>query len=141
MSIAESGITTRRALPTKNPDNARFFESVHEHAMELQKCNSCSRFWYYPAPICPHCGSLEYTWTPVSGRATVYSFTWVHRPAPGFEDLVPYAYALVELDEGPILATNIVETDADKLKIGQPVEVTYQDFTDEITLPLFRPRR
>jgi uncharacterized OB-fold protein len=139
MSMTETSTATRRALPTKNPDNARFFESVHEHRMELQNCNSCGKFWYFPSPICPHCGSLEFTWKPVSGKATVYSFTWVHRPAPGFEDLVPYAYALVELDEGPIMATNIVDTTPEQLKIGQRVEVKYADMNDEITLPLFRP--
>jgi len=131
----------QRALPTKNLDNARFFESVREHRMELQKCDACDKFRYFPAPICPHCSSLDFKWEAVSGFGTVYSFTWVYRPAPGFEHLVPYAYALVELEEGPVLATNIVDTTAYELKIGLPVEVKYEDVNDEVSLPLFRARR
>ncbi|MFT3866729.1 MAG: Zn-ribbon domain-containing OB-fold protein [Solirubrobacterales bacterium] len=128
-----------RALPQRNEENSRFWDSCSEHAMELQKCDSCGRFWYYPSPICPHCGSLEFTWAPVSGRGVVHSFTWVHRAAPGFEDLVPYAYALVELEEGPVMATNIVGVGEPGLKIGLPVAVSYLDLNDEVTLPLFEP--
>lgn len=128
-----------RALPVRNLDNDEFFESCARQAMALQRCAACQRFRYYPAPICPHCGSLEFAWEPVSGRGSVHTFSWVHRPAPGFEDLVPYAYALVELAEGPVLATNIVDVGEDELVIGMPVEVVYAKLTDDITLPHFRP--
>lgn len=130
-----------RALPERTEENARLWDSCVEHAMELQRCNECGRFWYYPSPICPHCSSLEFTWTPVSGRGVLHSFTWVHRPAPGFEDLVPYVYALVELEEGPLMATNIVDADEDTVRIGLPVGIRYFDVTDDITLPLFAPER
>src|SRR5215472_11130718 len=138
-SDTESVTATRRALPVRNLDNQRFFDSCAEHRMELQKCAACARFRYFPAGICPYCGTLEYEWSQVSGLGTVYSFTWVYRPAPGFEDAVPYAYALVELDEGPVKATNIVNTREAELKIGLPVRVHYEDVTDDVTLPLFEP--
>jgi uncharacterized OB-fold protein len=130
-----------RALPTRTAENAQFWDSCAAHAMELQKCDSCGRFWYYPSPICPHCSSLEHTWARVSGTGTVYSYTWVYRPAPGFESEVPYAYALVELDEGPIMATNVVGSSEDELAIGMAVTVHYRDMTPEISLPLFEPTR
>ena len=134
-------VSPTRALPARNPDNARFFDSCVAHRMELQRCHDCARFRYFPAPICPHCGSLGFSWEPVSGRGTVYTFSWVHRPAPGFEQRVPYAYALVELEEGPVLATNIVQTSEAELSIGLPVEVCYEDVTPDISLPVFRPRQ
>lgn len=80
-------------------------------------------------------------WTPVSGLGSVYTFTWVYRPAPGFEERAPYAYALVELEEGPVMATNIVDTTELELRIGLPVQVTYEDVLPGISLPLFKPRR
>lgn len=126
-----------RLIPRIRPESARFWESCRLHAMELQRCASCATFRYYPAPICPRCWSLEFAWTPVSGRGVVYSYSWVHRPAPGFKDLVPYAYALVELEEGPVMPTNVVEVDPGELAIGMPVVVSYLELTDEITLPVF----
>jgi uncharacterized OB-fold protein len=140
MAIAESA-KTARALPHRTAENSRLWDSCTEHAMELQRCAACERFWYYPSPICPHCSSLEYSWQPIAGTGVVHSFTWVHRPAPGFEDLVPYAYALVELAEGPIVATNIVNVDERELAIDLPVQIHYLDVTDDVTLPLFEPRR
>jgi len=136
----ETGQATR-ALPRRTPENKRLWDSCVEHAMELQKCDQCARFWYYPSPICPHCSSLEFTWTPIAGTGKVHSFSWVYRPAPGFEDQVPYAYALVELDEGPIVATNIVNTTEDELAIDMRVTIHYLDVNPDITLPLFEPQR
>jgi uncharacterized protein len=130
----------QRALPERTPENKRLWDSCVEHAMELQQCDACQRFWYYPSPICPHCSSLEFTWRPIAGSGAVHTFTWVYRPAPGFEDMVPYAYALVELDEGPIVATNIVNSDEASLQIGMPVQIHYLDVNPEVTLPLFEPR-
>jgi uncharacterized OB-fold protein len=128
-----------RALPRRTEDNVQFFDSCMKHAMELQQCDDCGAYRYYPGPVCPKCGSPRFAWKPVSGRGTVYSFTWVHRPAPGFEDKVPYAYGLVQLVEGPVMPTDIVECSESQLAIDLPVEVVYEDVTDDISLPLFKP--
>lgn len=130
--------TYRRALPRRTPDNAGYFDSLKAHAMKLQKCAN-GHFRFFPGPICPRCSSLEFEWTPVSGKGTLHTYSWVYRPAPGFEDTIPYCYALVELDEGPVLATNIVDTTPEQLKVGQRVEVVYADVTPEWTLAHFRP--
>ena len=75
-----------------------------------------------------------------SGRATVYSFTVTHQnQAPGFREELPYVLALVELEEGPRLMTNVVDCAPAEVRIGMPVEVVFEDCTPEITLPKFRP--
>jgi len=140
MAAVEEAVATR-ALPQRTAENARLWDSCVEHAMELQRCSACRKFWYFPSPICPHCSSLEFKWEPISGLGTVHSFTWVHRPAPGFEELVPYVYALVELEEGQIVATNIVNTSEEELVIGLPVQIHYYDAAPDVTLPLFEPAR
>lgn len=127
-------------LPKPTIDSYPFWQSCKDHAMKLQRCRACQKFWYRASPICPRCGSLEYEWLPVTGNGTVFSFTWNYRAAPGFEDLVPYAYAIVELDEdGAMMVTNIEGTSPAELRIGQRVKVWYKDITDEITLPWFTP--
>jgi uncharacterized OB-fold protein len=134
-----SDVPVKRALPNRTLDNARLWDSCVEQRMELQRCNVCGEFWYYPGPICPHCSAIDFSWTPISGWGSVHTFTWVHWAAPGWEDRVPYVYALVELDEGPILATNIVGTTPESLAIGQRVKLHYDEVTPDITLPLFAP--
>lgn len=128
-----------RLIPRIRSGAEPFWESCRRHAMELQRCTGCRRFRYYPTPICPHCWSRETEWAPVSGNGDVYSFSWVHRPAPGFQDLAPYAYALVELPEGVVMPTNVVDVGEDELAIGMPVRVRYHELTDDVTLPVWAP--
>jgi uncharacterized OB-fold protein len=130
-----------RPLPILDEDNREFWESCHRHAMTLQRCSACSRMRYYPAPICSSCGSLDFAWEPVSGNGVVYTYSIVRRPAtPAFKDEVPYVYAIVELEEGPMMPTNIVGVPVDDVSIGIPVRLTYRDMTEDITLPVFIPK-
>jgi uncharacterized OB-fold protein len=130
----------RKPLPEVDVDNQEFWVSCREHRMRLQKCRNCGYWRYYPGLVCHRCGSLEADWEPVSGLGTIYTFSVVHRPpSAAFADDVPYVYAIVELDEGPMLPTNIVNIEPDRVKIGSRVRVTYQDVTPEITLPKFEP--
>ena len=118
-----------------------FWEGTREHELRLQRCRACGSFQFPPQVLCRSCLTEEQDWTPTSGRATVYSFVVQHRPAtPAFVDDVPYVVAVVELDEGPLMLTNIVGCVPDAVKVGMPVEVTFVDATDEITLYPFRPR-
>jgi uncharacterized OB-fold protein len=127
-----------RLIPRIRPENAEFWASCKDHKLKLQKCNDCSSFWYYPAPICRWCQSRSFQWSPVSGKAVVYSFSWVHRAAPGFEGQAPYAYGLVQLEEGPVMPTNVLAANMPDLFIGADVTLEYLDLTGEITLPIFR---
>jgi uncharacterized OB-fold protein len=130
-----------KPLPEIDGDNAEFWDSCRRHAMALQKCLVCGYWRYYPTPVCTRCGSFETAWTPVSGRATVYTCSVVHRPpSPAFAADVPYVYAVVELEEGPMMPTNVVGIDPGQVAIGMAVELTYDDVSPEVTLPKFRPR-
>jgi uncharacterized OB-fold protein len=135
--------TVQKPLPVADPVTAPFWASVKAHAMQLQRCNGCGRSIFYPRGVCPHCFSDDLAWQPVAGTGAVHAFTIVHRhPSPAFNDEAPYVVALIELDEGVRMLSNLVEIEPDpaKVKVGLPVEVVYDDATDEVTLPKFRPR-
>lgn len=130
----------QKPLPSKTDENARYWESAQQHALELQRCGGCGRFRYPSAPFCPNCLSPEAEWQPISGKAAVYSFIIVHqRYDPSFADDLPYNVAIVELDEGPRLVTNIVGCRNEDIRVGMPLTITYEDVTEEFTLPKFRP--
>ena len=131
-----------KPLPVPDPLTKTYWDSVKAHAMQLQQCADCSKFVFYPRSVCPHCGSRNLNWKAVSGRGKVYGFTISYQKnMPGFGADAPYAIALVELDEGARLMTNLVGVDPDptKIKVGMDVVVHYDDVTDAITLPKFRP--
>ena len=126
-------------LPKPDRDSAVYWDAARRHELVLQRCNSCHRFRFYPRSVCPHCLSDEFEWQTASGRGHIYSFTVIHRsPSPAFRDRVPYVLALVELEEGVRMMTNIVGCDPEAVAIGEAVEVTFDDVTDEVTLPKFR---
>lgn len=132
-----------KLLPVADPVTAPFWESVRAHAMQIQQCDACERFVFYPRVVCPHCGSRALTWRPVAGTGVVHAFAIVHRhPNPAFAAEIPYVVALVELDEGVRMMTNLVDVPPDPaaVRVGMPVEVVYDDVSDEVTLPKFRPR-
>ena len=129
-----------KPLPVRTEENARYWDSAQRHALELQRCGGCGRFRYPVADSCPYCLSPEVEWQPVSGKAAVYSFIIVHqRYDPSFADELPYNVAVVELDEGPRLVTNIVGCRNEDIRVGMPLMITYEDVTEEFTLPKFRP--
>ena len=93
-----------------------------------------------PRTLCPHCSSARLTWTQVSGKGQVYSFTIINRaPSPAFAAAVPYVVAVVKLAEGPHLMTNIVDIAPDSVRIGMPVKVVFRKFGDDVVLPMFEP--
>ena len=131
-----------KPLPVPDPLTKTYWDSVKAHAMQLQKCGDCSKFVFYPRSVCPHCGSRNLAWTAVSGKGKVYGFTISHQKGmPGFGADAPYTIALIELDEGVRLMTNLVGVAADPalIKVGMDVVVQYEDVTDAVTLPKFRP--
>jgi uncharacterized OB-fold protein len=90
--------------------------------------------------LCPRCSSKQWTWTATSGRGRIYSYVVYHRVYhPAFASEVPYAVAVIELDEGPRMYSNVIGMPPDKLSCDMKVEVAYQSITEEITLPKFKP--
>ncbi len=132
-----------KPLPIPDPVTRPFWDSLKAHAIQLQRCAACQRFVYYPRPLCPGCMSDELAWTPVSGRGVVHAFTIPHRhPNKAFGSEAPYVVALVELEEGVRMMTNLVEVEPtpEAVQVGMTVEIVYEDVTEEITLAKFRPR-
>ena len=127
-----------QTIPKPTKISAPFWQACREGVLKIQRCKACATHVYYPAYMCPTCSSLDLDWVVVSGRATVYSRTRIEEPvsaASGTRE--PLIVALVELDEGPVMMTNIVGPDADGVEIGEAVEVTFQPVSDEISLPVF----
>lgn len=132
-------MASARAIPAPTPETAHFWQGAREGALFLQRCRPCARPYFPPRPFCPHCGSRDVEVFRASGRATLYSFTIHHRAMPGFE--APYAIAVVALEEGPRMMTNIVDCPQtpDALVLDMPLEVAFQPVSDDISLPVFRP--
>ncbi len=129
---------TLRLAPSMTADTQFFWDGVKAHKLLIQRCNSCGALRHPPRPMCPHCRALEWDTVEASGRGTVYSCVIPHHPPlPGFDG--PYAVALVDLEEGTRLVTNIVGVEPAAVTIGMPVQVRYEEFDGGIVLPLFEP--
>ena len=129
-------------LPVKQPESDFYWEKAQAHELWLRRCNACEHAYFYPRDFCPDCGSRDVSWVQASGRGTLHTFAIVHRaPVPAFRDRVPFVVAMVDLEEGGRIPTNLVdvEPDPEHIKVGMAVEVAFLDLTDEISLPVFRP--
>ena len=129
-----------KPLPTLTDDNRPFWDSCRAGRLSLQQC-ACGHLRYPISPFCPHCLSGEFSWKPVSGRGTVFSYVVYHQAYhPGFQEDLPYNVALVQLEEGPRMYSNIVGVANDQVRIGDAVEVVFDAVSPEVTIPRFRPR-
>jgi uncharacterized OB-fold protein len=132
-------ISDGRVIPTPTPETQHYWDGAKIGELRLQSCNSCGKVYFPPRPFCPECGSRDVVVMKASGRGRLFSYVINHLPTPGFEP--PFAIAVVELDEGPRLMSNIVgcPQTPEALKIDMPLEVTFETLNDEITLPQFKP--
>ena len=127
-----------RLTPSMTSDTQFFWDGVRAHRLLIQRCASCGALRHPPRPMCPHCQSLEWDAIESSGRGTVYSFVIPHHPPlPWFPE--PYVVALVDLEEGTRLVSNIVGVAPEAVTIGMPVAVRFEAFDGDIVLPLFAP--
>jgi uncharacterized OB-fold protein len=130
---------TKKPLPHLDEENRWFFEACARHELTLQKCSSCGTVRFYPRALCPSCTSSKTDYVRASGRGRVYTFTVTHQnQAPGFRDELPYVMAYVELDEGPRILTNIINTPPGEVKIDLPVEVVFEDIDENFAIPKFQ---
>lgn len=132
--------TPRRDLPTVEDESRGFWDAAHAGRLMIGSCGGCGSVHHYPRPFCPTCWSEDVTLVEASGRATLYTFSTVYRNelAP-FNDRVPYVAAVVELEEGPRLMTNVVECDPASLTIGMALRVSFQELSPEVSAPVFTP--
>ena len=94
-------------------------------------CRTCDTKYFPPVPLCPKCRrKTDFVDSQLSGLGKIYSYTIIHDPPAGFKDLAPYVLALVRLDEGPLVLSQIVEVDSELLKIGMSVQVVFRRIGD-----------
>src|ERR1700733_8157727 len=130
--------TPGRALPQRTPETQHFWDGPKANQLLPQRGDECSKVYFPPRPFCPVCASRNVSVTKASGKAKLYSYVIHHRPVPGFTP--PYAIAVVELDEGPRMMSNIVDCPQtpEALELDMKLEVAFEKLDDTITLPLFR---
>ena len=128
-----------RPIPVPTPETAHFWEGARAGELRLQRCDDCDHVYFPPRPFCPGCSSRAVSIFAASGRGALASYVISERPHPAFDG--PYAIALVELEEGPRMMSNIVECPQtpEALILDMPLEVTFESLSDDISLPLFRP--
>ena len=137
--VACTNIVSERPLPVITPETRHFWEGTRAGELRLQRCGACSQVYFPPRPFCPRCASLKVEVLRASGRATLYSYVIHHRPVPGF--VPPYSIAVVQLEEGPRMMTNIVDVEQtpEVLQLDMSLQVVFERMNDDISLPLFRP--
>lgn len=130
---------TGKAKPKPTPETQHFWDGCAAGELRLQRCEHCARHYFPPRPFCPTCLSRDVHWEVASGRGRLHTYLINHHPLPpGWEG--PYAIAVVQLDEGPRMMSNILEipNTPEDLVLDMSLEVVFED-RDGIALPQFRP--
>ena len=118
---------------TTYPETAPFWDAAAQNRLLIKTCKACKRAHWYPRVVCPLCGSDDTEWKEASGNGTIYSFSVIERADP------PYVLAYVEMEEGPIAITNLVDCDFKSLKIGGKVKVQFQQTPEGRSVPVYKP--
>jgi uncharacterized OB-fold protein len=124
------------------PEAKPYWDGLNENKLMLPKCEDCNKAFFYPRIACPHCHSRNVGWVQASGKGKLYSFEIAYRSLnPAFKIEAPYILAMVELEEGPRLMSNLINIDPDPavVKCDMPVEVVFEKQNDDVTIPLFQP--
>lgn len=124
--------------PSSNELTDGFWAAAREQRLVIQQCVECQQLRHYPQPMCPLCHCSDWAWAQVPGTGVVHSFTETHQPFhPAWRDRVPYVVATIALDCGVRMISDLDES-VDRVYIGVPVEVFFEDIGDDITIPRFR---
>lgn len=127
-----------KALPQPTPVSAPYWQAAREGRLVVQRCTACGHLQLYPRSLCTRCSGERLEWLDVSGRGRVKTFTVIRRAvSAAYEPDVPYVVALIALDEGPTLMSNVVGCAPEAVRIGAPVRVRFDAWTPEVTLPVF----
>ena len=128
-----------KPLPEPEGLSKEFYAWCKCRELRFQRCTQCQTWRHVPREMCASCGSWEWEWARSSGRGRLFTWTVVARPLhPAFADDVPMAPAVIEMDEGVRLLSEMSDCPPDDLEIGMPVEIVFDAVTDEVTLPKFR---
>jgi len=127
-------------MPRSRPETASWWEACRQEKLMIQRCSQCGAFQFYPRIVCTSCMSEQIEWFQAGGRAKVLTYTICRLPvAQAYAADVPYVVALVQLEEGPTMMSNIVQCDPESVVSSMPLEVVFEAWSDEITMPQFRP--
>lgn len=129
---------TTKWAPRPTPDTQEYWDGAARGELRIQRCRQCDGAYFYPRPLCPHCGSGDVDWFTASGRGTLYSYTIAMRSVYGYE--APFSIAIVELEEGPRMLSNIVDVEQtpEHLVLDMPLQVRFEDRGDH-SVPVFAP--
>ncbi|BBZ25653.1 Zn-ribbon domain-containing OB-fold protein [Mycolicibacter hiberniae] len=132
-----------RLAPSISPDTEFFWQGLKDHELRIQQCTDCKALRVPPRPMCGKCQSLHWDYVVSTGRGTVYSFVMPQYPPLPFLKY-PYVVALIELDEGVRIVSNLCDIEPGDITVGMPVQVFYETFEalpsgDELVLHQFRP--
>ena len=129
-------MTNSRPAPEPTIDSKPYWDGLKERRLLLQQCGNCGLVRHYPRPMCDACHSLEVRWIESSRQGRLYAWTEVHHPfVPGFREEIPYVMATVELAEGVRLQCQMLDAEADALRLDLPVEIVFREVEDDLVLP------
>jgi len=130
----------KKPIPIPSLESQPYWDGLRENKLLMPHCDACGHYWFPPSLLCPNCSSEKWSWTAVSGRGRIFSYVVYHRVYhPGFADEVPYAVAVIALDEGLRMISNVIGVAPDKLVCDMKVEIAYQAISPTVTLPKFKP--
>jgi uncharacterized OB-fold protein len=127
-----------KPLPVLGDELSRtYWEAAREGRLLIQRCAACGEYQFYPRGHCVHCSAAGPEWIEANGTGRLHTFSVVHRTATqAFAEDVPYVVGILELDDGPRLTVNVVDTPLEELACDLPVRVVFTTVTQEITLPV-----
>jgi len=131
-----------KPLPIPDPDSQPYWDAAKAHELRAQQCSHCGRFRWPPSGLCPHCHSWQCQWVKLPGSGTIISYVVVHQPIGAFASQVPYVLAKIALDgtDGHAnISSNVTDCAWEEVNVGMRVGVIFDDVTDDVTLPKFRP--
>lgn len=117
-----------------------YWEGCRRNKLLIQRCLDCGQHQFYPRIYCTRCMGDRIEWIETQGKGHVISYTVVRRAiSPAYAGDVPYIVALIQLEEGPTMMSNIIDCEPEGAAVGMQVEVVFEKWSDEISVPKFRP--
>ena len=127
-----------KVFPQSRPGTERYWQACKRHEFLIQRCNDCGHYQFYPRIICTSCSSRSVEWVTASGRGSVLSWTVVRRAvSDAYAADIPYVIALIKLQEGPVLMSIVRGCEPESIHLGMAVEVSFEDWSDQVTMPVF----
>lgn len=129
-----------KLLPDIDDLTRPFWDAAQQRRLVMQRCTDCGAFVWHPQPWCRACYGQRLAWQPLAGTGELFTYSVVHyAPLPGYADEVPYVLATVRLTEGPQMMTNLIGCDWREVRIGQPLELRWEERTGGFLVPQFTP--